>query len=341
MMNRAIATSAALLALVSCSGRIIHKEPATPEPITVRVMETGISDKTGRANYVGTVEASRTAVVSSQNSGTLKNFRLKAGDRVAGGQRIADIESQGIRSAYESSKATLDQAEDGWERIQQVQKTGSVANVKVVELQTKLEQARAAELAARSALENMTVCAPFSGVVDEVFVTDGVKVGAAEPLLRIVDAGSVEIHFPLPENEFSKVKVGDKATVVIPALDITLEAELASKGVTASKLAHSYDCVLGLPRDAAPGIMPGMACKVYISSELENLTVIPASAVMTDMEGRYVWTVEDCVVGRRHISVDGYSGNGIIVSGGLEPGDLIIIEGSRKVSTGMKVKVIE
>ena len=49
---------------------------------------------------------------------------------------------------------------------------------------------------------------------------------------------------------------------------------------------------------------------------------------------------EDGTVEKKHIVAGGYSGRGIIVSEGLSENDLIIIEGARKVSTGMKVKTV-
>ena len=85
-----------------------------------------------------------------------------------------------------------------------------------------------------------------------------------------------------------------------------------------------------------------MVCKVHVESEDGGYLIIPASAVMTDMDGRYIWGVspEDTVC-KTYITVGGYAGDGIIVKEGLAEGDRIIVEGSRKVSTGMKVKAEE
>lgn len=345
MMRRVLSLALMLLALTGCSQRArevrahILKEDVHTDSIVVKVIAAGVTENVGMTNYVGTVSSSRSAVVSSLNSGTLKNFRLKEGDHVAAGQVIGLVESQGVRSAHEAARAALNQAEDGWERIGKVQKSGSVATVKVVEVQTKLEQARASELAARTAVSNMTLRAPFSGVVEHVFASDGEELGIADPLVRIVDASSVEIHFPLPENEFLEVREGDKATVVVPAIGKTLTATVASKGVVASSLSHSYDCVLTLD-GREPLAMPGMVCKVYMHSGGGAAIVIPSGAVMTDMEGRYVWTATGGIVGKRYVVIDGYSGDGVVVREGLGEGDLVIVEGSRKVSTGMAVKTV-
>ena len=69
--------------------------------------------------------------------------------------------------------------------------------------------------------------------------------------------------------------------------------------------------------------------------------IIPASVVRTDAEGRYVWLVVDGKVEKRYISVGGFAGKGISVTQGLEAGEQVITEGTQKVSSGMKVSVME
>ena len=65
------------------------------------------------------------------------------------------------KSSHEMAHATLDQAEDGYRRAEQVYRSGSIAEVKMVEITTKLNQARAAS--ADKALEDCTIKAPFDG----------------------------------------------------------------------------------------------------------------------------------------------------------------------------------
>lgn len=316
------------------------KKEVRVDSIVVKVLNVGSSDNLGTSSYVGTVEASKSVLVVSPASGTLAELNVREGQTVSKGQPIARIESQAVKSAYEMARATYEQAKDGMDRLQKLFEAGSVADVKMVEMRTNLDKAEAAVAAAAKSLEDCTLKAPFAGVVESVPVHVGVEVTLAEAVARIVDVNTSEIHFPLPENEFVRVSRGDVATVVIPALDRTISARVVNKGVVASRLSHSYDCTLGNLSDAK-GLMPGMVCKVYIESEAASGIVIPSSAVMTDMEGRYVWTVKDGVVGKNHIVVGGYSGDGIVVSEGLPEGVGVIIEGARKVSTGMKVKAVE
>lgn len=310
-------------------------------PVPVRVTVAGNESISSSTNYVGRVDPSKSAVILNQYPGTLEEIHAVKGRRISRGAVVAKVNSEPLQSAYDIAKSTLEQAEDGFSRIEKLYANGSVTDVKMVEIRTQLDQARAAERAARKTLEECEIKAPFSGIVGDVYCQPGEHVTAADPLVQIIDVESVEIHFSVPENEYAMIPVGAVAEVEVPALCKTVSGTVAVKGVTASPLSHAYDFTLKSISDP-DSLMPGMVCKVRVRTGERNLMVIPASAVMTDMAGRYVWGVtEDSKACKKYVTVGGYAGRGVIISEGLEEGDKVIIEGSRKVSTGMKVIVVE
>ncbi|MCI2081712.1 MAG: efflux RND transporter periplasmic adaptor subunit [Bacteroidales bacterium] len=342
-MNARILTiiGAAMLVISGCSsrGNVKVNDSVKADSITVKVMEIHPFPMICSSSYVGKVESSKSTVISCQYPGTLTSLAVHEGQYVNKGDVIAEISSESITAAYEIAKSNLEQARDGYSRLSIVHDSGSVADVKIVDMRTRLNKAEAAEAAACKAVENCKVKAPFSGVIDKVLTEQGVELGALVPIAELVDVSGVEIHFPVPEKEYADIKVGSRATVSVPALEKEISARVSSKGVVASQLSHSYDCTLKFVSDRS-GLMPGMVCKVFLESSAENGIVIPGSAVMTDMEGRYVWTVQADTVQKKYVTVGGYASKGIIVTGGLYEGNLVIIEGSNKVSTGMQVKAI-
>ena len=311
------------------------------EAIPVKTLTLQPTDGLSGRNYVGTVEASKTAVLSCSYSGTLKELLADVGDIVRKGDTIAVIESQNVISAKQMADAVLAQAEDGYRRLSQVHESGSVADVKMVEVRTQLDRARASAQAAQKALDDCTVKAPFDGVIGEVFAEQGVEMNAIEPLIRLMDISSVEIGFSVPEKEIGSISSGDRFSVEVPAMGGQgFQATVKSKGISASRLSHSYECTLS-PSVPVKGLMPGMVCKVYDRTQEGSSIVIPASVVRTDGTGRYVWTVTpENTVEKRYITAGGFSGKGIVVDSGLEEGDRVITEGTQKVSGGMKVKMM-
>lgn len=330
---------AAAIMLPSC--RHSDESASEQEPVLVRTINvTPTADIIG-STYVGRVEPSKSTVLLSRFSGTVDNLEAVKGRRVTKGTVLATVNSETVNSAYEIAKASLEQAEDGYARASKVYESGSVTEVKMVEIRTQLEQARSAEKSARQALEECKIIAPFTGVIGDVNIHKGERVTAAQPVIQILDVESVEIHFNVPEGEYASIELGAKAAVEISALNRKVTGTVAVKGVSASALSHAYDFTLKNISDSYQ-MMPGMTCKVRIENVENSSFVIPASAVMTDMEGRYVWGVTGGdTVSKVYVTVSGYSGNGVVISDGLAEGDKVITEGSSKVSTGMKVKTQE
>lgn len=324
---------AALLLVCGCSMR---PKTRRTEPVVVRTRVVERGGGSVEATYLGSVEPASRTLLTAPYPGTLTQLSAKEGQAVRKGQVVAVIRSESVSSAYQMAQATLTQARDGYERVSKAHAAGSVADVKLVEIQTSLAKAEAAERAARRALEDCRVKIPYNGVVAQVIATQGTEVGPAAPLLQLIDVSSPEIHFTIPEKDWASLPAGLQMEVEIPALGQTLTATLLSKGLTASPLSHTYTCILR-PEAAPAGLMPGMVCKVRSRSLGQAGLAIPATALMTDMDGRYVWCVSGGVVFKRHVTPTGYSGDDVLVTGGLQEGDEVIIEGARKVSTGMNV----
>ena len=330
-----------ILATVSCAENS-NKKTIEKEPINVGVMTVTPMSSQYYNVYVGEINASGSAVISTNHSGILEAINVKQGTRVQRGDVLAEVTSKNVIASYEISHAALRQAEDGYERVKKVHQSGTVADVKMVEIETQLAKAMAAAKSSEESLEECRIKAPFNGTVSEVLVEQGIQINPGTPILKLVDLTTIEIEIPVPEGEIGRIKIGQKALIDVPALNITgIEAHVELKGVTAAFPSHTYKCTL-VPDEKQTDLYPGMVCKVRLSEVSDSMRIrIPASAVEMDSNGRFVWTVNDGIVGKTYVTVDGYQEQGVIISSGLESGDKVIVKGAAKVSTGMKVNSVE
>ena len=339
-MRKLVLLSLTLIAL-SCADRA-SKKTIVKEPVNVGVLTVTPMSSQYYKVYVGEINASGSAIISAGHSGTLEVLNIDQGTHVKKGDVLAEVVSKNVLASYEISHATLRQAEDGYERVKKVHESGTVADVKLVEIETQLAKARAAAKSSELSLEECKIKAPFSGTVSDVLVEQGVHVNPGTPILKLVDLSTVEVAIPVPEGEIGRIKIGQRALIDVPALNVCgIEARVALKGVTATSPSHTYKCTL-IPDKKQVNLYPGMVCKVRLSEVSDSLRIrIPASSVEMDANGKFVWTLNDGVVGRSYVTVDGYQEKGVIVSSGLEAGDKVIIKGAAKVSTGMKVNSVE
>ncbi len=325
--------------LCSCQLARLKRVRVAPDGVSVKVQVAEESRTVSGKSYVGSLEVSREAVINAPHGGVIEKLYVREGQKVAEGQVIAVIASRTVLSSHEAAMAALRQAEDGYERASKVYESGSVADVKMVEIRTQLAQAKASAEAARNALDECTVRAPFAASVSSVFVNEGEHVGIARPLASLADVSDPEIRISVPENEVHMIAAGDIAEVYVPALDRTLTAVVKNKAVVSDALSHSYGCTLS-PKGGRSGLMPGMICRVYLEKDGVSGIVIPADAVRMDDKGKYVWTVGAAgKVCKVRITTGGFSGKGVVVTGGLASGDRVIVSGASKVSSGMQVNI--
>lgn len=337
---KTIITSLAFIAFVSCGTSEYRNDLSKEERIVeVGVIKTTELDTEAAQTYVGLVEPSKKTLIYPQTSGTIAELNVRKGSRVKKGDIMAVIESEQIKSMYEIAKSTLILAEDGYERAKKVYASGSISDQKFEEIKSDLAKAQASERAAKNALDNCSIKAPYDGIVNEVYAESGTEVSMGNALAQILDINEIEISFSVPEAEISHIILGQKALVKVPALGKTIEAAVSVTGHTASSVSHTYECQV-IP-EKTDGLLPGMSCRVSLSKGGKPSLTVPVHAVMTDASGRYVWTVSDETVEKRYVTISGYNGDGVAISEGLENGTLVITDGRRKVSAGMKVKTVE
>ncbi len=332
-----IAAAAVGAACQNPAQRGCYEKSAVKVRIQTVQSETGISGKT----YVARVDAAKSIVLTSPLPATLEQIDVRQGDKVSCGQVVARVKAESAENALDAAAATLWQARDANERLESVRDNGSVSEVKLIEAQTRLAQAQAAYNQALKAVQDCSIRAPYAGTVSEVYLAEGERVVLEKPILRLVDASSLELVIAVPEAEMGEMGIGRKAVLTVPALgNAVTGVRIVRKGVEASPLSHTYDCIL-LPEGKVEGLLPGMVGKIAFEDAVDPQIVIPASAVRTDADGRYVWTVDESgSVRKTQVTTGGFSGEGVIISGGLAEGDRLVVAGMSKISSGMKVEAL-
>ena len=192
-----------VLLAASCADKG-NKKVAEKDPINVGVMTVTPMSAQHYNVYVGEINASGSAVISSNHSGILESINVEQGTHVRRGDVLAEVVSKNVQASYEISHATLRQAEDGYERVTKVHQSGTVADVKLVEIETQLAKARAAAKSSEESLEECRLKAPFHGTISEVLVEQGIHVNPGTPILKIVDMSTIEIAIPVPEAEIGR-----------------------------------------------------------------------------------------------------------------------------------------
>lgn len=317
-----------------------EENPTVQPPVKVNVIKVGLGINSSKKEYSGTVSASENSRVSFSVSGTITELFASEGQNVTKGQILGKINNGDFVNAYNIAEAQLAEAQDAYNRLKQLHDANALPDIKWVEIQQKLKQAQNSAELTKRAMGDAILYSPVSGTVTRKYADVGQTIIPAEPIYEITSLQDVTINISVGENEIGSFREGQNAYVVIPSLsDAVVLGKIKEKTVIADPLTRTFTVKLRLNSQPA-GLLPGMLANVTFENLETDSTVynLPSQSVVLNDDNRwFVWVVNDSIVERRFIETTGLTTNGVSVSHGLNPGDLVIVEGIRKVGTGSKV----
>lgn len=337
--NRYQAVFAALLLCVGCSDNVPKVQS---NEIAVRVIHGSNQFGGNGTEYVGVVNSSVQADLSFQVPGQVKSVNVTEGQTVRKGQLLAELECENLISSNEAAQSSLRQAQDGYNRLKALYENGSLPEVKFIEIQTQLAQAKSMANIAAKNLKEARLIAPFDGVITTKNIESGESVIPAIKKFTLSKLKPLEVKVSIPENEIAVVKTGDKCAVSVAAVGgKEMKGRVVEKNVIANRLSHTYEVKIKFDEEP-DNIMPGMVCNVNLyGNENKSALTLPAKVIQMDANGNhFVWCIENGVSKRQQITVGKLTSSGIEILSGIDAASQVISDGSHKVCEGAKVKVL-
>lgn len=316
-------------------------QPPENPPIIVKTETVTESDQMNILSYAGVVEDISSVALSFPVPGTVEKVFVSEGEKVQKGRLVAKLDTLSAQSVFNAAGSSLKQAKDGYERLRSIYEKGSLPDVQMVDIETKLNQAQSTYDIAQRNLENCSLYAPISGVVGKRMTEAGENALPGKTIITLMDISSVKVSFSVPENEISRIPSDCESVISVSALDgRQFKARRVEKNIIANQISHTYPASITLPNPRRE-LLPGMVCRVDLNAGNEgSAIVIPIEVVMTSADGRkFVWCDENGTASRRFIATGNLKGNGVEVKEGLSAGERIVTEGFHKISEGDKISV--
>jgi RND family efflux transporter MFP subunit len=311
--------------------------------VKVEVEKSKPADVSQVFAYSGTIEESETIPLTFSSVGTVSKVYVSEGAYVKKGQLLAMLDSTTSQNAYAMTQATEQQAEDAYKRLTPMHENGSVPDVKYVEVETGLQQAKAAAAIARKNLDDCNLYATTDGYVGKRSIEPGMTAMPNLASITIVKIGKVLACVPVAEDEVSLIQKGQKAQITIGALGPAKHDGVVEEiGVVADPIAHTYKIRIGI-ENSGHMIKPGMICNVTIESpRAVRGVVVPSRAVLVDESGKnfvYVVSMENRAI-QKHIVVGQLLNSGIEVLEGLQTDEAVVVSGQHKLVNNAAVEIL-
>jgi membrane fusion protein, multidrug efflux system len=348
--------SLGLLLLAGCAKK--DAPPTPPVPVTVGTVERRAVPFELPAT--GTVEPIQTVAVQAQVGGLLQRVAFKEGDEVKQGQVLFQLDPRPYRAALDQALAVLarDRAQAA-NAAQEAQRYQSLVEQQYVTSQ-QYEQARtnatateamlagsqAAVDQARLSLQYATIRAPISGRTGSLLIREGnlVRANATEPMVVINRLRPILVRFAVPAGNLPLIQEHLGKSIVVRASQ--------SGGGNQSEGALSFvdnavDSSTGtillkgrFPNDDG-SLWPGGFVDVRLQLYVEpDALVVPVAAVVSGQQGSFVFVIRpDSSAATRPVTVSRTAGDLAIVTGDIQPGDRVVVDGQLRLRQGSKVQI--
>ncbi|MFN7085045.1 MAG: efflux RND transporter periplasmic adaptor subunit [Burkholderiales bacterium] len=329
-------------------------------------------------NATGYVVAQRKAAVASKATGRLEWLGVREGSRVKRGEVVARLESRDVAATMEQAAAGIKVAQANLEQGQaELAEAGRAlersrellagkfvsqaahdavvsryekAQAAVSGLRAAIAVAQANHRAARVAVEQTMIRAPFDGVVltknanvGDVITPFSSATGSQAAVVTMADMSTLEVEADVSESSLAKVRVDQPCEIQLDALP-----ELRLRGVL-HRLVPTVDrskaTVMAKIRfvDRDPRILPEMSAKVaFLSQEVAAdergaRTVVQAAAIVARNGRRVVYVIRDGRVAETPVETGRPLGELVEVVAGVTAGDKVVLRPSGKLRDGSRV----
>jgi RND family efflux transporter MFP subunit len=337
LRGTALALATTAMALAGC-----HEQPVpAAAPPTVKVAQVVRAGSAGDLRISGTLDAERSIPLSFGEIGTVQQVLVQEGDFVPAGKVLARLNPRTYEDEIGVAQATSNRAADALHRIEPMHKNQTIAEIKVVEAQTGVQQAEHTLSIARKNLDDTYLRAPQAGIVARRAIEPGQTAIPGAPAIVLMQIGSVMAVAPVPETQIGKVKRGEKVRVAIPALGKSLTGEVHEIAVIADPLTRTFNVKITLANPSGE-LRVGMIAEIYLHTEGGTETLaVPPEAIRTDETGHpcvFVAT-PDGKLQRRRVEVTGFAGEQTAVANGVHEGELVVVSGTAMLADGIRAHI--
>ncbi len=314
----------------------------------IKLMKVEPQNLVVKANYAATVVAKDTARLSTRIAGFVEKIYVDVGDHVKKGQLLMVIDPKDLKAQIEALKHQIEAAKaQAWAAKRTYERLKALAEVNAV-TQQQLDMAKAQYEAAENAvkalqaslkaLENnlkyAEIRAPYDGVVAMKPVNEGDFVGPGSFLMAI-DKPPYQVVAYLPEKHFGHIKVGQ--TLEVEVNGKTVQGQVVNVAPAVDPVSRTFMIKVALPQNC--NVVSGKSAYVLVpETKKEKVILIPKSAVFKWEDFTAVYVVDkNGIIHLRFVRLGLSYGDKVEVLAGLEPGDVIVIEGVKKACDGCVV----
>lgn len=358
-MNTRLPITAVVVAIISlglsaCGSHEAELAEAELTPVSATFAAVERSSDAASIEVRGTVQPTREASLSSRVMGPVVAVKVRAGDTVASGQTLIEIQAETsdgqlaqASGALAQAKAGLALAERNYSRYKALYAESAaseleldMARMQYEQAQGAVTQAEGAVQAASSVAEESTVSAPFAARVVRTMVEVGDLATPGRPLVQVESREGQQIWLTVREADIQRLAIGDKIPVRLDARPElgAVTGTIREIEPSADPTTHTTTVKVDLGQLQVPS---GLSGRAAIVGDANDRLFAPSTAVHRRGGLELVVVLADDGTARtRAVTIGDELGDGQIeILSGLDEGDQVAVDLAAPVADGTPLEV--
>jgi multidrug efflux system membrane fusion protein len=335
---------ALLLTLRTIANRPKQIQPPAPRPVTTAKVIT--RDVPLYLDEIGSTAAYETVQIQAQVSGQIISREFKDGADVKKGDLLFLIDPKPYEAVLAAAEADLALNQATFKRQNELKSKNVTATQEWDTAQANQARSEATVAAAQVNLDRCYIRSPIDGRAGlrNVDIGNVVGPGGTTPLLTIMGIDPIYTDFTVAEPDLPLVR----QYLNNPNLKVVTDAEgdnVEPRSGTLYFIDNAVQPGTGTVklRGSTPNpdraLWPAQFVKVRLILDiLKDAKLVPSTAVQIGQNGPYVFVVKpDSTLDLRQVKPGQAQGDLVVITDGVQPGELVVTSGQLQLSPGMKV----
>ncbi len=340
-----------LILLSACSKKAEKTEDIRP----VRTIQAQLQASEFVAELSGEVRARVESRLGFRVPGKIVARHVELGTLVKRGQVLMQLDPQDLLLGQAQAKAGLSAAESNRDlakaelkRYQELRDKNFVAQAVLDAKETTYKAAQASYEQAKAGFSNQSnqaayanLTADIDGVVTAIDAEVGQVVAAGTPVVRVAKAGDMDVIVGVPEDKINSIRQMNDLKVKLWANSGEVyTAKLRELSPIADPVTRTFVAKVALP-DTAKDVRLGMTATVLFGMKNPMAMIrVPLTALFQEKNVSSVWIVESGVVRLVPVQIGSTSGEDVLISGGIQAGQIVVTAGVNLLKAGQKVRIL-
>lgn len=318
--------------------------PPRPEPLTVRVVQIGAGAEINQIETAGTVALREETAMAFTTGGRIAKILVNEGDVVRRGQLLATLDVTPLTAGLDAARAEQTRARAELKRLAPLMVKGWISRPRYEAALATAQSADAAVKAQSFSLETARIVASGDGVVLSRPAEPGQIVAQGMPVLVVGRASSgFVLRAPLSDREVVRLTRGAPARVVLEALDgAALSGTVLELGGRADRATGTFQVEIALAPDARlrSGLIGRALIMAMPAAGSAPHLLVPPLAIFGARAGEgFVYVLDpQNRVRLRKVRLGEAQDGGVVVIGGLTPGEWVAVASIDRLQAGMTIR---